>query len=283
MLECVVNVSEGRRPEVVDRLAVAAGRFLLDTHSDPDHNRSVLTLAGPADDVQAAARAVAREGVSCIDLRLHHGVHPRLGAVDVVPFVPLGSTPMAVAVAAREAFSTWAAAELQLPCFHYGPERPLPEVRRRAFHELRPDAGPPRPHPTAGATAVGARPVLVAYNLWLASDDIDLARTIARSLRSEHVRALGLSVGDRAQVSCNLLSPAIVGPDAVYDAVAATTAVERAELVGLVPADVRAAVPAGRRAELDLDSSRTIEARLEQAGLDGGSLRGAGRGRHACD
>jgi glutamate formiminotransferase/glutamate formiminotransferase/formiminotetrahydrofolate cyclodeaminase len=271
VLECVINVSEGRRTEVVERLAAAAGPLLLDTHSDPHHNRSVLTLAGPVDDVQAAARAVTREGVASIDLRMHHGVHPRLGAVDVVPFVPLGSTPMATAVAARDAYSAWAAAELQLPCFHYGSERSLPDVRRLAFHELRPDAGPDRPHPTAGATAVGARPVLVAYNVWLGSADVDLARTVARSLRSEHVRALGLLVGDRAQVSCNLLSPAVVGPDAVYDAVAATTAVAGAELVGLVPADVFEAVPAARRAELDLERSRTIEARLKEAGLDGGS------------
>jgi glutamate formiminotransferase len=272
VLECVINVSEGRRLDAVARIGAAAGRLLLDTHTDPDHNRSVLTLAGPSAEVEKAARAVARAAVEEIDLRVHHGVHPRLGAVDVVPFVPLGSTTMATAVAARDAFAAWAASALDLPCFLYGEERPLPEVRRRAFHDLPPDAGPGRPHPTAGAVAVGARPVLVAYNVWLASDDVDLARTIARSLRSEHVRALGLEVGGHAQVSCNLLSPRTVRPDAVYDAVAATTAVVRAELVGLVPAEVVEAIAPARRRELDLDLSRTIEARLEQAGLDGGSL-----------
>lgn len=271
MLECVINVSEGRRTDVVERIGAAAGRLLLDTHADADHNRSVLTLAGPIADVEAAARAVTGAAVEEIDLRVHHGVHPRLGAVDVVPFVPLGSTAMGAAVAARDAFAAWAADALDLPCFLYGDELSLPEVRRRAFHDLAPDTGPDRPHPTAGAVAVGARPPLVAYNVWLASDDVDLARTIARSLRHEHVRALGLAVTGHAQVSCNLLSPRLVGPDAVYDAVAATTEVARAELVGLAPADVVAAVPPARRRELDLDPSRTIEARLEQAGLDGGS------------
>lgn len=272
MLECVINVSEGRRRDIVGRVRAAAGRLLLDTHIDPDHNRSVLTLAGPVDEVEAAARAVTATALEVVDLRVHHGVHPRLGAVDVVPFVPLGSTTMDAAVAARDVFATWAADALDVPCFLYGDERSLPDVRRRAFHDLSPDTGPDRPHPTAGAIAVGARPVLVAYNVWLASDDLDLARTIARSLRGEHVRALGLAVTGHAQVSCNLLTPRLVGPDAVYDAVAATTEVARAELVGLAPADVVAAVAPARRRALDLDPSRTIEARLEQAGLDGGSF-----------
>lgn len=269
MLECVVNVSEGRRPEVIEAIGAAAEAALLDVHSDVAHHRSVLTLAGP--DVEEAARAVAREAVARIDLRAHDGVHPRLGAVDVVPFVPLdGHEPDAVAVGARDRFARWAADDLDLPSFLYGDERSLPEVRRRAFVDLAPDAGPARPHPTAGAVAVGARRVLVAYNLWLASADVATARAIARSLRGEHVRALGLDVDGRAQVSCNLIAPLAVGPDAVYDAVAATTEVARAELVGLVPRAVIEAIPRHRWDELDLGSSKTIEARLEQAGLDGG-------------
>jgi glutamate formiminotransferase len=265
VLECVVNVSEGRRPEVIDAIGAAAGAALLDVHSDPSHHRSVLTVAGP--DVEEAARAVAREAVARIDLRAHDGVHPRLGAVDVVPFVPLDGDD---AVGARDRFARWAADDLGLPCFLYGDERSLPEVRRRAFVGLSPDVGPATPHPTAGAVAVGARPVLVAYNLWLVSADVATARAVARSLRGEHVRALGLDVGGQAQVSCNLIAPLVVGPDAVYDAVAATTEVARAELVGLVPRAVVEAIPRHRWAELDLGSSRTIEARLEQAGLDGG-------------
>lgn len=269
MLECVINVSEGRDLLVVVAIAEAADGLVLDVHTDEHHHRSVLTLAGRGPDVEAAAQAVAQEAVARIDLRSHTGVHPRFGAVDVVPFVPLGDDD---AVTARDAFAYWAADELGLPCFLYGPERSLPEVRRRAFVDLAPDTGPIEPHPTAGASAVGARPVLVAYNLWLADVDVETARAIARALRNEHVRALGLEVGGVAQVSCNLIAPRVVGPGAVYDAVARTAAVARAEVVGLVPSEVVAAAPRHRWAELDLDPSRTIEARLEQAGLDGGSF-----------
>lgn len=254
MLECVVNVSEGRDPVVIDALRGAAGECLLDVHTDRDHHRSVLTLAG--DDVEEAVRAVATEAVHLIDMRDHTGVHPRLGAVDVVPFVPL-------AVAERDRFAAWAADALHVPCFLYGPERSLPEVRLRAFKNLRPDVGPRSPHPSAGAMCVGARPFLVAYNLWLPLDTpLDVARRIAVELRGPAVRALGLDVGGRAQVSMNLLDPAIVTPADVYDAVAARTPVERAELVGLTPAAVLSAVAESRWAALDLDPARTIEARL---------------------
>jgi glutamate formiminotransferase / 5-formyltetrahydrofolate cyclo-ligase len=266
VLECVINVSEGRRQDVLDRIATAAGSGLLDLHSDPHHHRSVLTLAGPA--VEASARAVAAAAVAEIDLTAHAGAHPRLGAVDVVPFVALDEAPgLAGALDARSRFAAWAARELALPCFFYGPERTLPELRRQAFRQIAPDVGPATPHRTAGATAVGARPPLVAYNLWLADADAGLARTIAAELRGPAVRALGLDVGGRAQVSCNLLDPWAVGPAAVFDAVARRADVDRAELVGLVPGSVLAAVSARRQRELGLDPSLTIEARLESAGL----------------
>ncbi len=270
MLECVVNVSEGTDRAVVDELARSAGATVLDVHSDADHNRSVLTLAGP--DLEAAVQALARRTVELIDLRHHHGVHPRLGALDVVPFVPLpdetGTAPtMADALAARDRFASWAADELGLPCFTYGPERTLPEVRRRAFVDLAPDTGPAAPHPTAGACAVGARGVLVAYNLWLDTTDVSSARTVAAAVRGPHLRALGLATGGVTQVSCNLVDPTVLGPAAAYDAVAAAAApmhiaVTRAELVGLVPRSLVLAVPEARRAQLDLDLERTIEARL---------------------
>jgi glutamate formiminotransferase len=157
-----------------------------------------------------------------------------------------------------------------LPCFVYGPERSLPDVRRGAWRTLRPDAGPGHPHPTAGAAAVGARPILIAYNLWLAEPDLARAREIAQALRSPVVRTLALPVGDAVQVSCNLIAPWAFGPEAAYDAVASRTAVARAELVGLAPAAVVERVPPHRRRELDLDPASTIEARLERAGLDGG-------------
>ncbi len=263
MLECVINVSEGRDGAAVARLAAAGGRCLLDVHTDAHHHRSVLTLAG--DEVEAAARAVAAEAVTRLDLRRHGGAHPRLGVVDVVPFVPLRESTLTDAVAARDRFLAWAGAELAVPGFAYGPERSLPDVRRTAFTSLPPTAGPPSPHPTAGAVCVGAREVLVAYNVWLA-DEVsgEECRRVAAAVRRPGVRALGLDIGGRGQVSMNLVDPvAGVGPEAVFDLVRGLVAVERAELVGLVPAAVVATVSPGRWAELDLDPSRTIEARLD--------------------
>jgi glutamate formiminotransferase len=257
MLECVVNVSEGRDQAVLDDLAAAGGADLLDHHADPDHHRSVFTLMGTD-----APRAVAAVAVTRLDVGRHLGVHPRLGVVDVVPFVPLAGTAMAAAVAARDAFAGWFAGELGVPCFLYGPERSLPDVRRRAFRDLTPDAGPARPHPTAGACCVGAREVLVAYNVWLASPDLGRSREIAAAVRSPTVRALGLACGDRVQVSMNLVAPAVTGPAEAYDAVARLAPVAGAELVGLVPEAVLERIPPRRWEELDLAADRTIEARL---------------------
>jgi glutamate formiminotransferase len=262
VLACVVNVSEGRRPGVVARVAEAAGADLLDVHTDGHHHRSVLWLVG-----EEAARSVAVTAVACIDLRRHTGAHPRLGAVDVVPFVPLAGATLADAVAARDRFVAWVAGALGVPAFAYGEERPLPEVRRRAYRTLRPDAGPVLPHPTAGAVAVGARPALVAYNLWLDGADLAAARAVARGLRGPLVRALGLRVGAAVQVSLNLLDPVAFGPAAAHDAVtraagALGVAVARAELVGLMPAAVLERVPEARWHELDLGPDRTVESRL---------------------
>ncbi len=279
LLECVVNVSEGSDAGVVGAIALAGGDAVLDVHSDPDHNRSVLTLAGPGPDLETAVQSVARATLELIDLRHHDGVHPRLGALDVVPFVALGpggvpdplGGDLTPALEARDRFAAWAGAELALPCFVYGPERTLPEVRREAFATLGPDTGPPRPRPGAGACAVGARPVLVAYNLWLTTPELPVARALAAAVRGPQVRALGLAVGGGTQVSCNLVDPLRYGPAQLYDAVArlagdAGTEVARAELVGLVPAAVVDAVGPGRRRALDLAAERTIEARLAQRG-----------------
>lgn len=275
LLECVINVSEGRRQRALAALAAAGGAALLDVHSDPDHHRSVLTLCGPPGPVEEAARAVALAAVASIDLRNHRGAHPRFGALDVVPWVALAGWPLApgdesAALAARDRFARWAATQLQLPCFLYGPERALPEVRRRAWASLRPDFGPDTPHPTAGSVAVGARPVLVAYNLWLADPDLAAARRIAGELRGPRLRTLGLRAGQGVQVSCNLIDPWRTGPGAVYDAVAARAPITRAELVGLLPGAVLAKEPPQRWEELGLSTSATIEARLLEAGLDGG-------------
>lgn len=260
-LACVVNVSEGARPDRVGSLAAAAGGDLLDVHADPHHNRSVLTLVGTE-----APRRVARAAVALLDLRTHTGVHPRFGVVDVVPFVPLDGQPFAEAIAARDAFARWIGTDLRVPAFLYGPERTLPEVRRSAFAGLAPDAGPPDPHPTAGAVAVGARPPLVAWNLWLAVPDLARARAVAAAVRSPEIRALGLAVGDRVQVSLNLVAPDRVGPAEAWDRVAALVEVAGAELVGLVPRAVLDRTDPARWSPLDLAPDRTIEACLERRG-----------------
>ena len=260
MLECVVNVSEGRDASAIAAIADAAGPDLLDLHTDADHHRSVLTLVG-----EEAPRRVASEAIARLDLSSHSGAHPRLGVVDVVPFVPLDGATMDDAKLARDAFARWLAAEHGVPAFLYGDERSLPDVRRGAFRTLSPDAGPATPHPTAGATCVGHRGILVAYNVWLGDASIGEARAIAAAIRQDGLRALGLLVGDRVQVSMNLLEPGSLGPEPAYDLVAERVRtpafIERAELVGLVPAAVVEAVDPSRWASLDLSPDRTIEAR----------------------
>jgi glutamate formiminotransferase len=266
VLECVVNISEGRSAEVLSALATAAGDVLLDVHRDPDHNRAVFTMGGDSEDLRTPVRNLTTAAVERLDISQHQGVHPRLGAVDVVPFVPLEGSTMSDAVAERDSYARWAGDELGVPCFLYGPERSLPQLRREAFGSLRPDTGPASPHPSAGAIAVGARPPMVAYNVWLAEGDLDRAKTIARSLRSPAVRALAFPVAGTVQVSFNLVDPGAFGPAEAYDAVGHHARVQRAELVGLMPETVLRAIPPRRWAELDLAPEKTIEARLNRAG-----------------
>ena len=262
MLECVVNVSEGRDADRLRSLAESAGDDLLDVHADPDHHRAVLTVVG-----EGAPRSLASRAIELLDLRGHRGAHPRLGVVDVVPFVALDGSTLAEALDARDAFAAWVSHEHGVPCFRYGPERSLPEVRRGAFRNLRPDHGPDAPHPTAGAVAVGARPVLVAFNIWMASGDLAVARSVAAAVRGPSIRALGLQVGDATQVSMNLVDPLVVGPRQAAALVrdrlhAAGAAIDHSEVVGLVPRAVLDATPVSEWADLDLAPDRTIEARL---------------------
>ena len=277
IFECVVNISEGRDEVVLAELAAAVAPALLDLHKDPDHHRSVFTLAGRADTVDDAVRQLATVSVARLDLRAHQGVHPRLGVLDVVPFVPYdpGLAPahdLNAALPHRDAFAQWFSATFDVPSFLYGPLpggqiRTLPQVRRNAFDQLTPDFGPAQPHRSAGATAVGARGVLVAYNVWVSSTAV--ARRVAPLVRSSTVRALGLAVGDRAQVSCNLVDPAAFGPAQLYDRVSelvdeAGGRVIGAELVGLVPRSALDAIAPARWPALGLSADVTVEARLAE-------------------
>jgi glutamate formiminotransferase len=282
VLECVVNISEGQRLAVVNDIAATAGDCVLDVHSDPWHNRSVLTLAGPG--VEDAVRSVAAAAVRTLDIHKHAGAHPRLGVMDVVPFVPLESLArpgpdgspaatdeeLANAERARDRFAHFAGDELGVQCFLYGRDRSLPRVRQLAIKGLQPDTGPATPHPTAGASCVGARDVLVAYNLWLdpiAGATLADARRVAMQIRTTSVRTLAFDLGGRPQVSCNLVDPTVVGPEQAFDAVAALVPIERAELVGLIPAIVLRRIQPDRWHQLDLGPGRTIESRLEAAGI----------------
>lgn len=209
-----------------------------------------------------APRALARAAVSASSLNDHSGVHPRIGVVDVVPFVPLVDSTMNDARIARDEFAAWAASELDVPCFLYGRERTLPDIRKTAWTSLVPDVGSDVPHPTAGAMCVGAREPLVAYNLWLEDVDLATTRRIAASVRTANIRTIGLQVGTFTQVSVNLIQPMISGPNDVFSAVSQHTTVHHAELVGLLPASVLATIPQTRWEDLDLSVEQTIEWRL---------------------
>lgn len=264
-LECVPNFSEGRRPEVIDAIAgsvrAVPGAHLLDVHSDPDHNRSVLTFAGEPEPVLEAALASAAMALRLIDLRRHSGVHPRMGAVDVIPLIPLDDTPMPECVSLARALARRIAAELGIPVYLYGRaaapgrESSLAKLRGRGFEALiemgrelpLADHGPQTLHPTAGIVAVGARPPLIAFNAILESTRLEDARTIAAATRSSaggmpEVQALGLPLASNGtvQVSMNLLDFTVTGiADVVLRvqelAAARGVAVRRWELVGLVP------------------------------------------------
>jgi glutamate formiminotransferase len=273
LLECVPNVSDGRDAAKVREIAAAftsAGGTLLDVSSDPDHNRSVITFAGTPEEVVEGAVRGTRAALERIDLTRHAGEHPRMGAADVVPFVPLGAATMPDAVRAAERAAERIAKELEVPTFLYGdaarrPERhDLAAVRRGEFEGLlhqvpadptrAPDFGPARLHPTAGATAVGARFFLIAYNVNLATEDLALAKRIAREVREKDgglpgVKALGFALLDRGQVqvSMNLVDYRKTSPIVVFDAIAAKAKdagveVVGSELVGLIP---EAAAPHG--------------------------------------
>jgi glutamate formiminotransferase / 5-formyltetrahydrofolate cyclo-ligase len=268
LIESVPNYSEGRRPEVVDRLAAAVtgtdGVFLLDRTSDPSHNRSVLTMAGDAPAVERALETTIEVAIEAIDMEQHTGEHPRIGAVDVIPFVPLGTTTLDACVVLARAFGLRIAERFSLPVYLYAraatrPDRVrLADVRRGGYEAVRdeiavpgadraPDFGPRRTHPRAGAVAVGARPFLIAWNINLDTDDVEVAKRIARTVRESGgglpaVQGNGFMIEelDAAQVSLNLLDFETTPMWRVYDEVAQLAAEEgvgilESELIGLAP------------------------------------------------
>ncbi len=265
-MECVPNFSEGRRLEVIDRLVEAVtrtpGALLLDRTSDASHNRSVLTLAGEADAVVQAMERMVEVAVGEIDMDRQSGEHPRIGAVDVIPFVPLGDTTLDECIELARTFGARIAKRFDLPVFLYAAaatraERvKLADVRRGQYEGLKveiaqdgrqPDFGPAQMHPSAGAVAVGARPFLIAYNINLASTDIELARRIARRVRESggglpRVQAMGVALSDPAcaQVSMNLLDFSVTPLWLVWDTVRSEAAgdgieLRESELIGLCP------------------------------------------------
>ncbi|HXF95397.1 MAG TPA: glutamate formimidoyltransferase, partial [Gemmatimonadales bacterium] len=230
LVECVPNFSEGRDPAVLDALRAAItsvpGTRLLDVQADASHHRSVFTFVAPPEAALEAAFRAIRVARDRIDLTAHRGEHPRMGAADVVPFIPVRAVTMDDCVALARRLGERVGSELEIPVFLYAraatrPDRErLPDIRKGEFEGLRdrigvdpaadPDFGPRRIHPTAGAIAIGARPFLVAYNIYLDTPDVGIAKDIAKKIRTSSgglpaVQASGFEVGGRAQVSMNLL------------------------------------------------------------------------------
>jgi glutamate formiminotransferase / 5-formyltetrahydrofolate cyclo-ligase len=266
VIECVPNVSEGRRPEIVAAMAEAIravnGVRLLDHSSDASHNRSVFTLAGDAAGVERAVLALFERAVADVDLRTHRGEHPRMGAVDVVPFVPIEGVTMAECVALARKVGAAVADRFKVPVYLYEEasshpgRKNLEDIRRGEFEGLAakmgaegwtPDFGPAAPHPSAGATAIGARMALIAYNINLATDRLDVAKKIAAAIRHSSggyrfVKAMGIPLEERGivQVSMNLTNYEKTPIFRVFETVKREAArygvaVLESEIVGLVP------------------------------------------------
>jgi glutamate formiminotransferase len=294
LIESIPNLSEGRRLDVVERLACAVrttpGVRLLDHSSDPSHNRSVFTLAGGSSAVEAAILALFEEAVHSIDLRSHRGEHFRVGAVDVVPFVPLEGSTMGECVALARRTGEAVSARFGIPVYLYEEaatdpaRRNLEVIRRGGFEGLAarmaradgiPDFGPRAPHPSAGAAIIGARPPLIAYNINLDTDRLEVAKTIAATIRESgggltYVKAAGFRLEHRrlVQVSMNLTNYRATSMEDVFAAVKGEAdrlgvSIVDSEIIGLVPA---AAVPDGAKARLQLahfGPDQILERRLE--------------------
>ncbi len=295
MIECVPNFSEGRDASIIDALELAigsvSGSLVLHRTSDPDHNRSVVTFAGAADDVVESAVRAAAKAAELIDLNHHRGVHPRVGALDVLPFIPLDGATLedCVALAHRAGKRIWK--ELGIPVYFYEaaatrPDRvKLEDVRRGQFEGLReavlaseatrPDVGGPALHPTAGAVIAGARKILIAFNINLRTARLDIAQAIAKRIRASGgglpgIKALGLPLVSRdlVQVSVNITDFEQTPVHVVYSEVARLAAeqgiqIENSELIGLMPRRAMEMAAAGLLKLSAFDSQRIIENRVE--------------------
>lgn len=307
VIESVPNVSEGVRAEVIEELAGAIrrvpGTLLLDHSADPSHNRAVFTIAGSGSAVVDALLELVEVAVARIDLRTHQGAHPRLGAVDVVPFIPLEGARLDDCIDLSHRFAAIVAGRFGLPVFLYEASasaphrRRLEDVRRGEVAglagrlqspEWRPDYGPSVPHPTAGALITGARMPLIAFNIDLETNDVAIARLIARVIRERNgglpcVKALGLSVPhrERAQVSMNLTDYRATSVQTVFDAVSAEARrhgveVAESELIGLIPEAALAGTTAERLKLTGFTESRILERRIGEVLRTGGQGRPGG-------
>jgi glutamate formiminotransferase len=284
LIECVPNISEGRRPEVIQEAVEAVNRVrgaaLLDHSSDQDHNRTVLTLAGSPAGLKEAIRALYMVAMARIDMRSQQGAHPRMGAVDVVPFIPIEKTTMGDCIALSREVGEEIATEFGVPVFLYArsatsPARSkLADIRRGGFEGMvqkmrdpawKPDFGPSAPHPSLGVSAVGARAYLIAYNVQLATEDVQIARAVAKAVRESSgclpaLQAMGVYLPARkqAQVSMNLLDFEKTSLRCVFDAVKGEAArlgvgVASSEIVGLLP---QAAIDSQAPADLQIENWR---------------------------
>ena len=290
LVECVPNFSEGRNADTIDalRAAIAAvpGVDLLDVQADASHNRSVFTLVAPPEAALEAAFRAMQVATARIDLTKHQGEHPRMGATDVVPFVPVRDVTMEECAALARRLAERVGKELAIPVFLYAraaarPERErLPDIRKGEFEamqgrDLDPDFGPTRVHSTAGAVAIGARPFLVAYNVYLNTQEIAVAKEIAKEIRTSSgglpgVQASGFIVDGLAQVSMNLLDIDITSPAVVYNAIKIRAekrgvTVQMSEIVGLIPE--RALIGAAESAlRLSNAADHVLETKIRTAG-----------------
>jgi len=305
IIECVPNVSEGRRLDVVAGIVEAVRRVpgarVLDHSSDANHNRSVITMAGEAVPLRAAVLALFDAAIGAIDLRAHAGEHPRLGAVDVVPFVPIEGVTMEACVALARETAMAVAERFNLPVYLYedasaNPLRKnLEDIRRGEFEGLaakmaregwQPDYGPATPHPSAGATVMGARMPLIAYNINLATDRIEVARKIAAAVRFSSggfrfVKAMGVTLADRGivQVSMNLTNYEKTPIHRVFEAVKREAerhgvAVLESEIVGLVPSAALVATAESSLQLADFGPDQILETRLRQSEGEVDKLKG---------